>query len=79
MRGLSIRSRRLLSALVAARGAVSSDMLTREAGGQVSRAVSALRTFLRGAGAPEGVITERGLGYRATPELRAWASERVSA
>lgn len=79
MRGASERAARLLSALLSARGAVSGDMLAREVGGQVSPAVSALRTFLRGAGAPEGVITERGLGYRVTPELRAWVSQRVSA
>jgi predicted DNA-binding transcriptional regulator YafY len=76
--GLSIRSRRLLSMLVAGRATVSADLLLREA--DVSRReVARARASLRKLKAPHGIVTAHGLGYRATPELLAWVAGRVAA
>jgi hypothetical protein len=64
--------------LAAARGAVSSGLLRREAC-EPYYAVPFTRAHLRRLGAPEGIISVHRLGYRITPELRAWIDERVAA
>ena len=71
--GLSPQSRSLLTMLAAGRGAVSSDLLRREACDPYY-AVPYTRASLRQLGAPEGIISVHRLGYRITPELRAWIS-----
>jgi DNA-binding winged helix-turn-helix (wHTH) protein len=78
--GLPDRAGRLLALLVAARGAVSSDLLVREvSAGRLTSEIARARAALRRLGAPYGIETAHGLGYRITPELRAWVAERVSA
>jgi DNA-binding winged helix-turn-helix (wHTH) protein len=80
MMGLPDRAGRLLTLLVAARGSVSSDLLVREASaGRLTREIARARAALRRLGAPGSIETAHGLGYRITPELRAWVNDRVSA
>jgi len=83
--GLPRRPARMLAMLFCSPGTVASDLLLREAlprradmdavFGEVKR----VRDRLRETDAPHGIISAHGLGYRITPELRAWIDERVAA